>query len=106
MAGGGRQPGAGRPKGSRNKATTERQAKIAASGKTPLDFVIDIMRDETADMAERIECAKAALPYVHSRLQAITLEGGEKPVEVKLDDRELARRIALILSRAVPKEAA
>ena len=105
MAGGGKQPGAGRPKGSRNKATTARQAKIAASGKTPLDFMIDHLRDESAPMAERIDCAKAAAPYVHPKLQATTISGGEKPIEVKLDDRELARRIALILSRAVPKAA-
>ena len=32
------------------------------------------------------------------------LVGGDKPIEVKVSDRELARRIALILSRADPKK--
>lgn len=34
----------GRPKGSKNKATREREAMVAASGKTPLEVMIEIMR--------------------------------------------------------------
>ena len=34
----------GRQKGTPNKATAERQAEIAASGLTPLDFLLNIMR--------------------------------------------------------------
>ena len=57
----------GRKKGTRNKAGAKREAEIAASGKTPLQFLIDRMRNRKADMAERIDCAKAAAPYVHPR---------------------------------------
>lgn len=53
----------GRQKGSRNKRTTE----IEASGKLPLDFLLEIMRDETKDWGMRLDAAKAAAPYVHAR---------------------------------------
>jgi hypothetical protein len=61
----------GRPPGAPNKATSERQATIAASGKTPLEFMLDVMRNEQADIAARFEAAKAAAPYVHPRLSAV-----------------------------------
>lgn len=102
MAGlGGKRLGAGRPKGARNKATTAREKRISASGKTPLDFLVDRMRNTKAPMPERIDCAKSAAPYVHPRLQATTLEGDpSKPIQVDMPDlRELARRIALVLAK-------
>jgi hypothetical protein len=68
---GGKRSGAGRRKGIPNKATVERQAVIAASGETPLDYMIRVMRDETAPVERRDEMAKAAAPYVHPRLAAI-----------------------------------
>ena len=73
MAGIGSKPGerrGGRKKGVPNKANAKREAEIAKSGKTPLQFLIDRMRNAKAAMTERIECAKAAAPYVHPRLQA------------------------------------
>ena len=39
----------GRPKGSPNKATAAKAAEVAASGLTPLDFMLSIMRDETKE---------------------------------------------------------
>ena len=63
----------GRQKGTPNKATLHRHAEIEASGQTPLDFLIERMRDEDAEMSERIACAKAAAPYVHPKLSATTL---------------------------------
>jgi hypothetical protein len=94
-------PGSGRRKGTPNKASAKREAEIAASGKTPLQFLLARMRDEKADMFERVACAKAAAPYVHPRLQTTVLavpEDGNKNAEI--DGLELARRIALILARA------
>ena len=68
----------GRKKGTPNKASVEREAEIAKSGKTPLQFLIDRMRNTKAKMVERIECAKAAAPYVHPKLATTTMqhEGG------------------------------
>lgn len=75
MARGGARPGAGRPKGTPNKATAARQAEIAASGLTPLDYMLAILRDETKDEAARFEAAKAAAPYVHPKLAAVEHSG-------------------------------
>jgi len=72
---GGKRQGAGRKKGSPNKATAAREAAIAATGVTPLDLMLSIMRDETQPQAVRLEMAKAAAPYVHPRFAAIEHRG-------------------------------
>ena len=84
---GGKRAGAGRRKGVPNKATAERQAAIAASGEAPLDYMIRVMRDETAPVKRRDEIA----PYVHPRLAAIQHSGQlpTKPAHLMTDD-ELA----------------
>lgn len=65
---GGKRPNAGRKPGVPNKASIERQAKVAASGDTPLDYMLRVMRDETQPPDRRDDMAKAAAPYVHPRL--------------------------------------
>jgi hypothetical protein len=76
MAGKGSRPGerrGGRKKGTPNKATTAAsiQAEIAASGEKPLDYMLRVMRDETAEPIRRDAMAKAAAPYVHPTLAAV-----------------------------------
>jgi hypothetical protein len=61
----------GRQKGTRNKLTAEREAEIAASGLTPLDYMLRILRDENEDTCRRDEMAKAAAPYCHSRFSTV-----------------------------------
>jgi len=88
---GGKRPGAGRKKGTPNKATAKRREiaeKALDSGITPLDYMLQVMRQEVPEGASaeqkasivgmRFEAAKAAAPYVHPRLAAIehTGEGG------------------------------
>lgn len=73
MAHGGKRPGAGRKPGVPNKVTAERQAEIAASGKTPLDYLLDVMRDENREASERLDAAKAAAPYVHPKLSSVEM---------------------------------
>jgi hypothetical protein len=34
---------------------------------TPLDFLLAIMRDETATRSERVDAANKAAPYLHSK---------------------------------------
>lgn len=68
---GGKRPGAGRPKGSRNKVTAKREAEVAQSGLTPLAYMLKVMRDTKVDKARRDEMAKASAPYVHPRLNAV-----------------------------------
>lgn len=61
----------GRQKGTPNKATAEKAAKVEASGLTPLDYLISVMRDITLSRDERMDAAKAAAPYVHPRLSQV-----------------------------------
>ena len=61
----------GRRKGTPNKATAVRQAEISASGTTPLDFMLEVMRDDQNDLATRLDAAVKAAPYVHPKLAAI-----------------------------------
>ena len=38
---------------------------------SPLDYMLRVMRDETADERRRDEMAKAAAPYLHPKPQSI-----------------------------------
>ena len=70
MAGKGSTPGehrGGRKAGTPNKASAAKAAQIEASGLTPLDFMLQVLRDKKADMHTRFEAAKAAAPYVHPK---------------------------------------
>ena len=79
---GGRRPGARRPPGAKNRKTVETQAAIEASGMTPLDYMISVMRDERNDLRTRLEAAHHAAPYVHSKLTASELTVNEaEPVD-------------------------
>lgn len=81
---GGKRPGAGRKAGTPNKATQKRQAEVAASGLTPLEYMLGLLRDESRDFLTRFEAAKAAAPYVHPKLASTELKGDEeRPVAVK-----------------------
>jgi hypothetical protein len=84
----------GRRPGSPNKATREREAAIAASGLTPLEYMIRLMRDESLDTGTRLDAAKSAAPYVHAKLAQISLSGpngGPLQVEQTVRDELMAR---------------
>lgn len=55
----------GRRKGSVNKRTKALRAE--KDGQTPLDYLLEIMRDKTKDPLMRLDSAKAAAPYLHAR---------------------------------------
>ena len=74
MAKGHKTPGSGRKKGTGNKATSQRTADIKASGDTPLEFLIKGMQDGELGPLYRLDCAKAAAPYVPPRLTAETIK--------------------------------
>lgn len=75
MGRGGKREGAGRPPGAVNKATQAERDAIAASGLTPLEYMLGLMRDEQADESKRLDAAKAAAPYCHARLSAVEHSG-------------------------------
>ena len=86
MARGGYRPGAGRPVGTVKEARAAKkpaakQRKEEKEGvstpilsKTPLEYMLDIVNDATADEARRDRLAIAAAPFVHARAG----EGGKK----------------------------
>jgi hypothetical protein len=65
----------GRSKGTPNKATAAKVAEVEASGLTPLDFMLSVMRDEGKEPEVRLDAAKSAAPYVHPKLAAIEHSG-------------------------------
>lgn len=73
MPKGGPRPGAGRPKGSRNKRTQEQEQAVEESGMTPLEYLTSVYRDVTREVSERMEAAKAAAPYVHAKLSSVEM---------------------------------
>ena len=64
----------GRQMGTPNRKTREMLEAVEQSGATPLEYLLSVMRDQTATKPERLEAAKAAAPYVHARLLSIEAE--------------------------------
>jgi hypothetical protein len=93
----------GRQKGTRNKKTEELLGSVAGSGLTPMEFLLNVMRDEKEDMSRRIDAAKHVAPYVHPRLATIEHTGKDGgPIKTEsVGDDEVARRIAYLFSKAV-----
>lgn len=75
MARGGARTGAGRKAGSASTKTREIANQAAEAGITPLEFMLSVMRDATAERGERLDMAKAAAPYIHPRLSSIEASG-------------------------------
>jgi hypothetical protein len=65
----------GRQKGSPNKRTADLQAAVEASGETPVDYMLRVMRDKTVDHDRRDDMAKAVAPYIHAKLAALQVAG-------------------------------
>ena len=92
---GGARPGAGRPNGSRNKASVKREAEIKASGLTPLDYMLQILRDETALKEDRMWAAQHAASFVHPKLSAIEHSGTGGPSHhEKTTNEEIEKEVA------------
>jgi len=68
----------GRPRGSRNKRTRALLESVQAGGETPLDYMLRVMRDPNAPPKRRDEMAKAAAPFLHSKLASIENLGPPK----------------------------
>ena len=102
MARGGARAGAGRKAGTPNKSSAELKKAIAASGETPAEYMLRVMRDPFVDHDRRDKMAVAAAPYVHPKLAAIEHTGKDGgPIETReLSETEAARRIAFTLAKA------
>jgi hypothetical protein len=97
---GGKRAGAGRPKNAPNRASIERERRVAESGATPLEVMLKSMRllialaDENKNDAKMLEhytraaasVAKDAAPYVHPRLSTVEVNGNvDRPIAHQVD---------------------
>jgi hypothetical protein len=71
MARGGKREGAGRPSGSVSAVTQAQKEAALEGGESPLDYMLRVMRDATADLGRRDDMAKAAAPYAHAKLASV-----------------------------------
>lgn len=78
MPRGGCRPGAGRPKGAKNKLTMMREV-AAQYGATPLDYLLSLVWDEALPVEVRLMAARAALPFCTPRLLAVREVVGNGP---------------------------
>ena len=58
-----------------NKSYELARLRAAESGELPLDYMLRLMRSPRTPFLVRIDLAKAAAPYLHGRLQAVTHSG-------------------------------
>lgn len=85
----------------------ERRSKdITSLNDTPLEYMLNTLRDETENTSERMKAAINAAPYVHPKLQNIAHTGDkDDPIAIasQLSETDVARRIAFVLDRALRK---
>jgi hypothetical protein len=92
----GRKPGApktgGRQKGTPNRATAAKAAEIAATGLTPLDYMLDMLRDTSQPLPNRMWAAEKAAPFVHPKLAAVEHSGtiDQRHTATDMTDEQLA----------------
>lgn len=79
------------------------QVQAIETGKSPLDVILDVMRNGKQGYThDQLECAKAALPYLHARLANTTVT--HKDAFSDLDGDEL--RSLLELARELERQEA
>lgn len=74
----------GRPLGSTNKTTVQRQLEEQNSGKLmPLDYLLEVVRNPKVPRRERVQAAQYAAPFLHSKLTSTEIKGPNNgPVQV------------------------
>lgn len=75
MSRGGKRSGAGRPAGAATKRTRAAADAAAKSGLTPLEYMLQILRDKKAEQKDRMWAAEKAAPYIHARLANVEHAG-------------------------------
>lgn len=82
---GGKRTGAGRPRGRKNERTLKEKEALAASGLSPLDYMLSVMRNKKAPQDTRLTAAKSAAPYMHRALKSVEHSGeGGGPIEYEV----------------------
>jgi hypothetical protein len=85
MARGGKRSGSGRPPGAVNKLTAETRQAAIKSGQTPLDYMLEVMRDTSVEHKRRDRMAVAAASYLHAKVQPAAPVIAQKPVVATLN---------------------
>jgi hypothetical protein len=70
---GGARPGGGRKPGVPNRQTAELQEAVAASGETPLDYILRVMRDVLTDDPWGLD-----IPRTLAQPSSAAADGGER----------------------------
>lgn len=65
----------GRAKGVPNKASSAKAASVEASGLSPLDYMLTVLRNDKNPQDIRLDAAHKAAPYVHPKLANIEHTG-------------------------------
>ncbi|WP_434053895.1 MAG: hypothetical protein RDA78_03030 [Roseibium sp.] len=78
---GGARAGAGRPPGATNKKSAEILAGAVKQGVTPVEYMLSVMRDKSAEAKDRAWAAEKAAPYIHARPAPMA-----NRIEIKLPD--------------------
>jgi hypothetical protein len=101
----------GRRKGTKNKATVEKEqfvAEVVSSAKTdgisPLEYMLQVMRDPTEDAVRRLDAAKSAAPFVHPRLSSAAVTHDTRNLD-ELDTSALIQALAAGHSAGALEEA-
>ena len=85
----------GRQRGTPNRRTLGLRMGLMAAGapselankplrQLPLDFLLEVMADESHPIATRLDAAKAAAPYVHFRKGLVDTSGRDVPLVVQV----------------------
>jgi hypothetical protein len=72
------------------KAAVEPAATSGAVTMTPLDYMLSVVRDESASATARMNAAKSAAPYVHVKAEGVEPKPGPERIGEAL--LELIRR--------------
>ncbi len=84
MARGGSREGAGRKPGSVTVRSRAIANGLLDDGQSPLEFMLQIMRNPAAKEEDRMDMAKAAAPFCHAKLSSVEASGpGGGPLEIE-----------------------
>jgi hypothetical protein len=91
---GGARPGAGRPKHGSNRLVEEALEKARTAKVHPLDFLLQIVGDDTASKRDRTQAAVHCLPYCQAKISFAE-------VQVNNDLDGLTRQEKLVLAKTL-----
>lgn len=93
---GGARAGAGRPSGSLNRRSSEVVAEALAAGTTPLEYMLEIMRDADADPKRRDWAAEKCAMFLHPRPAPM-----ERTVQIELPDTSTVQGVDQALDAVI-----